>query len=181
MDGKPTPPQTPKVFEFIAVPRDDATIGRAASAAYANMQWLSPDRDRMAQGDWQAYQNLMQLAGIMQTAKLSNASQVWNEIVEYVETIDMAVALQPEIPRGQKRSEPSNSFALVITAPPDAPGAGNTATTAQSSATLTSQQHQQIAEKRRAAEAIKAAKQAEQRARAASGAVGSTATVMQKG
>ena len=188
MDGQPTPPQTPTVFEFIAVPRDDAGVGHAASAAYTNLKWLSADKDQMAQQNWQAYQNLMQLAGMMSLVRLSNASRVWNEVVEFVETTDMAVSLDAEFAQGQKRSfqpdskiayapsEPSKqSPAPVNTARFAEPCAGNTETTAQSVGGLTRQQLQEIAERREVAKAIKAAKQQEQDAAAASGAVGPAA------
>ena len=189
MDGQPTPPQTPTVFEFIAVPRNDASVGHAASAAFTNLKWMSADRDQMAQQDWQAYQNLMQLAGMLQTVRLSSASRVWQEVVEFVENIDMAVSLDAEIAKGQKRSlEPASQIAYapsepakqspapVNTAHPAEPCAGNTATTAKSVGGLTQQQRQEIEEKRRAAQAIKAAKRVlEQEAAAASGAVGPAA------
>ena len=168
------PPQTPTVFEFLAVPRNDASVGHAASAAYTNMKWLSADKDQIAKQDWQAYQNLMQLAGMMQQVRLSNASRVWNEVVEFVENTDMAVSFAAEDATSQKRSfEPAGEIAYapsepskrrpepVITSGPAELWAGSTETTAQMSDGLTQQQHQLIDERRRAAQAIKAAKQQE--------------------
>ena len=89
------PPVTPRLFEYLAVPTGDRGLADAAISCQANLRWASQDSDRATKRDWQAYQNLLQLAGILSTAGVKNARQVWEHVVEFVEANDMA---QTELP-----------------------------------------------------------------------------------
>ena len=89
------PPCTPKVVEFVAVQKDDGGLADAAAACSENLRWICKGRTTAMSRDWQAYQNLLQLAGILKTAGLGNARQVWDHIVEFVELHDMAQTEPP--------------------------------------------------------------------------------------
>lgn len=89
------PPVTPRVFQYLAVPAGDRGLAEAASCCQANLRWAPQDRDKATHKDWQAYQNLLQLTGIISTASLGNARKGWEHVVEFVEMNDMA---QRELP-----------------------------------------------------------------------------------
>ena len=78
------------LHEYLAVPLADRGVADAAKCAQWNLKWAPQDRDRATHKDWQAYQNLLQLTGILATAELGNAKKVWESIAEFVETRQMA-------------------------------------------------------------------------------------------
>ena len=89
------PPFTPKVFEFVAVQKDGGGLADAAAACSENLRWSCKGQTTAMSRDWQAYQNLLQLTGILKAAGLGNARQVWDHIVEFVELHDMAQTEPP--------------------------------------------------------------------------------------
>ena len=47
MAAQGSTPETPRVFEFLAVPKDDEEVSNAASDAYGNLKWCSQEKDEM--------------------------------------------------------------------------------------------------------------------------------------
>ena len=88
-------PETPRLFQYLAVPTDDRGLAEAAKCCEANMKWAPQERDRATRRDWQAYQNLLQLTGILSTAGVGNARQVWKHVVDFVEMNDMVECEPP--------------------------------------------------------------------------------------
>ena len=92
------PPETPRVFQYLAVPTDDKGCGKTAAVVHQNLQWQAPEFDKSTQKDWRTYQNLLQLTGILSTARIGNARAVWENVVEFVENAEMAEVQFPESP-----------------------------------------------------------------------------------
>ena len=89
-------PATPRVFQYLAVPTDDKGLAEAATACQHTLRWAPAERDKTTHKDWRAYQNLLQLTGILSTADIGNATKVWDSVVEFVENNEMAsVPLPP--------------------------------------------------------------------------------------
>ena len=89
------PPVTPRLLQYLAVPTDDGGLADAARCCEGNLRWAPQERDRATQKDWQAYQNLLQLTGILSTAGVTNARQVWKHVVDFVEMNEMAECEPP--------------------------------------------------------------------------------------
>ena len=85
----------PSVFHVLAVSREDQSLGNHASCEYENLKRNVDESDRAAQKDWTAYQNLMQVLGIMKTARRKDAARVWDAVVDFVDCAEMAGATQP--------------------------------------------------------------------------------------
>ena len=81
---------TPRLIQYLAVPTDDSELLDAAKTCEANLRWASSDHDSATARDWRAYHNLLQLIGMISTARIGNARQVWEDILEFVELKDMA-------------------------------------------------------------------------------------------
>ena len=89
------PPETPRLFQYLAVPTEDRGLADSAITCQSNLRWSAPKNDRATYKDWQAYQNLLQLTGILSTAGIKNARQVWEHVASFVEEREMA---QVELP-----------------------------------------------------------------------------------
>lgn len=83
------------MLQYLAVPTDDEGLAEAARSCESNLRWAPQDKGKATRKDWQAYQNLLQLTGILTTAGLGNARKVWEHVVEFVEVADMAQAELP--------------------------------------------------------------------------------------
>ena len=88
MDSQP--PVTPRVFQYLAVPTDDKGVSDSAAASLQNIKWACPKQDQTTHMEWRAYQNLLQLTGILSTARIGNAREVWENAVDFVENTSMA-------------------------------------------------------------------------------------------
>ena len=83
-------PVTPRLFQYLAMPMDDGGLADAALNCQAKSRWDSPGRDKTTYKDWQAYQNLLQLTGIVSMAGVGSARKVWKHVVNDVEEREMA-------------------------------------------------------------------------------------------
>ena len=166
-------PATPRVFQYLAVPTDDKGLAEAATACQHTLRWAPAERDKSTQKDWHAYQNLLQLTGILSTAGIGNATKVWDSVVEFVETKDMvAVPLPPEQPaKGAFTSAkelltnervPEQSLAPVGTPTKPESCAGVLPTQDDPKVPLSPEQLERIAKNREHAMAVKQLKQNQQ-------------------
>ena len=101
MDSKP--PVTRTAFQYLAVPADDQGVANSAAASQQNLKWACPKFDQTTHMDWRTYQNLLQLTGILSTARIGNAREVWENVVDFVENTSMA-ELQFKYSEGQEGS-----------------------------------------------------------------------------
>ena len=102
---------TPRLFQYLAVPTDDCGLLDAAKTCEANLRWASSDHDRATARDWRACQNLLQLIGMVSTARIGNARKVWEDVVEFVELMDMA---QIEFPPSEVQKTESTTAKQVL-------------------------------------------------------------------
>ena len=77
-------------LQYLAVPTDDKGVSDSAAASLQNIKWACPKRDQTTHMEWRAYQNLLQLTGILSTARIGNAREVWENAVDFVENTSMA-------------------------------------------------------------------------------------------
>ena len=63
-------------LDFLAVPRHHNGVAREAESMFLNMTFTAQHGSSMAQKDWAAYQNLLQLVGMLKTANLTIAASV---------------------------------------------------------------------------------------------------------
>ena len=135
------------------------------------------ERDKTEHKDWRAYQNLVELSGILKTAGIGNAGKVWEHVVEFVENSQMA---QCELPPTKTPKTAFKTAQDMLSATQHAPQslggsssstskaepcAGESAPSGQYSG-LTPAQIAHIAAKREQALAIRQAKQQQQHASA---------------
>ena len=172
--GSMQPPPTPRwVCSYMAVPTDDTGLSEAASCTENNLKWAAREQDKSAPNNWRAYQNLVELSGILKTAGIGNAAKVWEHVVEFVENSQMAQCELPptKIPKttfktaqdmlnASQHAPQSMGAASALTAKAE-PCAGSCAPNMQYSG-LSDAQIAHIAAKREQALAIKQAKQQQQ-------------------
>ena len=165
------PPVTPRLFQYLAVPTDDKGCGKSAAACHQNLQWAAPEFDKSTGRDWRIYQNLLQLTGILSTARIGNTRAVWENVVEFVENAEMAEVQFPESPElwtpgisAPRSAEPSAcTSAQQSPAPAYAPSqaepcAGVASSGSAQTPSLSPQQMKRIAENKEQALAKKHAK-----------------------
>ena len=183
------PPSLPRLCHYLAVPTDDNGLSQAARSCYTNLQW-STECAAATHKNWQAYQNLLQLVGILTTANIGNAKQVWEHVVEFVDDIDTA---QYDMPATKKQKTSLTTAAEVLktseapvqsSSPVDSstkaePFAGPSTAFGAQHFHLTAEQKARIKQKREEALAIRAAKQ--QQNETAQHAAGSTVALPQPG
>ena len=102
------PPVTRRVFQYLAVPTDDRGLTEAAISGQANLRWAPQGRTKPHM-DWAAYQNLLQLTGILTMAGIGSARRVWEHVDDFVKMTDTAqVELLPtkskRLPSQRRRS-----------------------------------------------------------------------------
>ena len=112
--SRAAPPVTPRVLTYLAVPTDDKGLAEAASSCEQNLRWAQQD-EKATQKDWRAYQNLMQLTGILKTAGIKNACSVWEHVVEFVEMQELAQSELP--PLKSQRTSFTTAQELLATKP----------------------------------------------------------------
>ena len=97
------PKEARLLHEYLALPLAESGVADSAKCLEWNLKWGPQERGTATVRDWHAYQNLLQLTGILTTADLGNARKVWDSVAEFVETRQLAeIEVQPA--RGQKSS-----------------------------------------------------------------------------
>ena len=84
------------LHEYLALPLAESGVADSAKCLEWNLKWGPQERGTATVRDWHAYQNLLQLTGILTTADLGSARKVWDSVVEFVETRQLAeIEVQP--------------------------------------------------------------------------------------
>lgn len=78
------------LHEYLAVPLTDSGVADTAKCVHWNLKWGPQERGTAMRKDWQAYHSLQQLTGILSTAELGNGRKVWDSVVAFVETRQLA-------------------------------------------------------------------------------------------
>ena len=168
------PPVTPRLFHYLAVPTDDQGLADAATMCHSNLRWDSQERDQATHKDWHAYQNLLQLTGILSTAGVGNARKVWGHVSDFVRLRDTELVEAP--PRKLQKTSfttaqdlfhsptPSQSHSPAPAYAKAEPCAGVSPPGNSSKLSWTPEQLDLIKRKREQALAIKMAKQQGQQA-----------------